>query len=100
MTSGGGNRTENDLAGTRHSALPPSLPPRLIRREAAAEYVGVSPSKFDRMVEDGRMPKPRIADRCRLYCVRELDAACDRLPHVGGETDDTSWDDLLDGAPA
>ena len=40
-------------------ALPPTLAPRLISREAAAAYVNVSPTAFDEMVKDGTMPKPR-----------------------------------------
>jgi predicted DNA-binding transcriptional regulator AlpA len=36
--------------------LPPSLPPRGLSRVYAAAYIGVSPSKFDEMVADKRMP--------------------------------------------
>ncbi|MTK63091.1 MAG: hypothetical protein F8N15_00750 [Methanobacterium sp.] len=38
--------------------LPPSLAPRGLSRVQAAAYIGVSPSLFDQMVADGRMPKP------------------------------------------
>jgi predicted DNA-binding transcriptional regulator AlpA len=41
----------------------------------AAEYVGVSPTTFDRMVKDGLMPQPiRIYGRT-VWDVRKLDAA-------------------------
>jgi hypothetical protein len=37
---------------TRQVALPPTLAPRLINREAAAAYVCVSPNTFDEMVKE------------------------------------------------
>jgi predicted DNA-binding transcriptional regulator AlpA len=43
----------------RGDILPTSLPPRGLRREEAAAYIGVSPSTFDKMVADGRMPIPK-----------------------------------------
>lgn len=64
----------------RHNALPPSLPPRGLRREAAAAYVGISPRKFDEMVCDGRMPEAKRIDSARVWDIRQLDAAFDRLP--------------------
>ena len=68
----------------RQTALPPSLPPRLIAREASAAYVCLSPNTFDNLVERGLMPKPRIlGDKRRAWDVRELDAAADALPHEG-----------------
>jgi predicted DNA-binding transcriptional regulator AlpA len=70
----------------RQTALPPSLAPRLIGREAAAAYVCVSPNTFDRMVELGLMPKPRILVGSRkAWDMRELDAAIDALRHDGEE---------------
>jgi predicted DNA-binding transcriptional regulator AlpA len=78
----------------KQSALPFNLPPRLILREAAAAYVSVSPAMFDELVKSGRMPKPRRITYRRVgWVVRELDAAVDLLPTVGGDTEDTSWDD-------
>jgi excisionase family DNA binding protein len=56
----------------RSGSLPLSLPPRGLSRVQAAEYIGVSPSTFDKMVADGQMPTPRkmrgrvIWDRKRL----------------------------------
>jgi predicted DNA-binding transcriptional regulator AlpA len=77
----------------RQSALPPTLPPRLISRDAAAEYVGVSPNTFDVMRGDGRMPPPRRLTVGRLaWDVRELDLAIDRLP-IEGEADATEHAD-------
>ena len=50
----------------RHAALPPTLPPRLISREAAAAYLSVAPGTFDKMVEVGRMPR---AKRLWVQCL-------------------------------
>ena len=47
----------------RQNALPPTLPPRLIGRDAAAAYVNVSPTTFDEMVRDRRMPRPKRLGR-------------------------------------
>lgn len=82
----------------RHDALPPSLPPRGLCREAAAQYVGVSHSKFDQMVGNGRMPKAIRIDGRNVWDRNELDRAFDVLSgriepaHAGG-----SWDDYLSG---
>jgi predicted DNA-binding transcriptional regulator AlpA len=70
----------------KQAALPPTLPPRLVGREAAAAYVCVSPNTFDQMIERKLMPRPRIlGDKRRAWDVRELDAAADALPHDGEE---------------
>jgi predicted DNA-binding transcriptional regulator AlpA len=80
----------------RFSALPPSLAPRLILREAAAAYVSVSPNTFDLLVRDGTMPKPRrLTGRRKAWDTRELDLAIDCLPRDGddGAADET-WGDI------
>jgi predicted DNA-binding transcriptional regulator AlpA len=60
----------------RQNALPPTLAPRLISREAAAAYICVSPNTFDAMVRDGRMPRPRLLTPGRKpWDVRLLDQA-------------------------
>ncbi|MEE1658346.1 XRE family transcriptional regulator [Microvirga sp. CF3062] len=50
-----------------------------MRREEAAHYLGVSPTKFDQLVADGRMPQPFRLDGCVLWDVRRLDAAIDLI---------------------
>jgi predicted DNA-binding transcriptional regulator AlpA len=55
-------------------------PPRGMRREKAAEYVGVSPSKFDAMVADKRMPSPKQVDGCVIWDRLALDVAFTALP--------------------
>ena len=65
--------------------------PRGLSRVQAAEYIGVSPSLFDEMVNDGRMPRPKVINSRRVWDVRQLDIAFSALPDV-----DTGnpWDQL------
>ncbi len=67
-------------APARRSILPPSLAPRGLSRLESAAYVGVSPTKFDEMVLDGRMPQPKVIDSRRVWDVRALDRSFDALP--------------------
>ena len=56
--------------------------PRGMDRVAAAKYIGASPTTFDRMVNDGRLPQPRRVSLKRfVWDRRELDRAFDKLPH-------------------
>jgi len=74
--------------------MPDRLLPRPVplglSREEAAEYVGISPSKLDAMVADGRMPKPKRIDRRRVFDRLALDAAFAALPDEG-EPADNPW---------
>ena len=70
-------------APTRASPLPAGTLPRGLSRLQAAAYVGVSASLFDEMVDDRRMPNPRMINRRRVWDLRELDDAFDDLPHDG-----------------
>jgi predicted DNA-binding transcriptional regulator AlpA len=71
--------------------LPTPLPRRGLSREQAAAYVGVGLTKFDAMVEDGRMPKPKRVDRRKVWDIRALDLAFDDLP--GDDASETNeWD--------
>ena len=60
--------------------------PRGMRREAAASWVGMSTTKFDEMVKDGRMPKPKRVDGCVVWDRYRLDAAFEALPDDGAES--------------
>ena len=65
----------------RRSVLPSSLPPRGLSRVEAAEYIGVSATKFDQMVVDGRMPKPKRIDGRVVWDRLQLDMAFAALPN-------------------
>lgn len=65
---------------------------RGFNRIEAATYIGVSPTKFDQLVADGRMPKAKRIDGRKVWDVRELDPAFEELGSI-----DTSWDDVREG---
>lgn len=56
-----------------------AVQPRGLRREMAALYVGVSPSKFDAWVSEGLMPQARRIGGVALWDREALDAALDDL---------------------
>jgi predicted DNA-binding transcriptional regulator AlpA len=68
----------------------PSIVPRGLSRAEAACYVGVSPSLFDAMVKDGRMPSPKRINSRTVWDRKRLDEAFDALP---GGNSDNPWDD-------
>lgn len=70
--------------------LPLSLPPRGLTREQAAAYIGVSPSLFDEMVRDGRMPKPKRFNARTVWDKQRLDLAFDAID--GDGTGENPWD--------
>lgn len=81
--------------GIQRQILPASLAPRGLRREWAAAYVGVSPTKFDEMVADGRMPKPKRIDGRVLWDIRRVDSAFEALPD---EAETNEWDALCNSS--
>lgn len=64
---------------------PAPIEPRGLQREIAARYVGVSATKFDELVADGRMPTARRIDGRKVWDRRELDDCFDALPHEASE---------------
>ena len=46
-------------------------------------YLGITPSKFGELANDGRMPRPRMIDCRKVWDVYELDMAFDELPSRG-----------------
>ena len=59
-----------------------SYAPRGMSRDEAARYVGVGTTKFDEMVVDGRMPKPKKIDGRVVWDRLRVDAAFTDLPDV------------------
>ncbi len=66
------------------------LPPRGLSREEAARYIGTGTTKFDEMVKDGRMPKPKRVDSRKIWDICRLDAAFEELP---SDDDANPWDE-------
>jgi predicted DNA-binding transcriptional regulator AlpA len=74
------------------SCLPPSLAPRGLSRVQAAEYIGVGVTKFDEMVGDRRMPKPKRIDGRNVWDRIQLDEAFAALDDGVGRKNE--WDGL------
>jgi hypothetical protein len=76
----------------------PQLCPRGLSRDQSAAYVGVGVTKFNEMVEDGRMPKPKHVDGRVIWDRYLLDQSFEQLDT--DDTDDTTkarlaWEDRL-----
>jgi len=54
--------------------------PRGLRRAAAPDWVGMSPTKFDELVRDGLPPRGKLVRGCRVWDRYELDTAFENLP--------------------
>ena len=65
------------------AADPIAYTPRGLSRDEAARYIGVGSTKFDEMVSDGRMPRPKRVDSRTLWDRVALDLAFTDLPDAG-----------------
>ncbi|RVK16258.1 hypothetical protein CN138_10480 [Sinorhizobium meliloti] len=70
-----------------------SYPPRGLSREDAARYVGVGATKFDQMVSDRLMPRPKKVGGRVIWDRLAIDAAFSDLPEEGSNR----IDDILSG---
>jgi len=60
--------------------------PRCMSRTTASAYLDMSPSHFDRLVQEGVMPKPRVVGKKKvLWDAAELDLAIKNLPKQDDE---------------
>jgi len=73
----------------RVNVLPVGAMPRGLNRVMAAQWIGVCPTKFDEMVKDGRMPKPKRVDGRKIWDLIAVNVAFDLLP---GEDETNPWD--------
>ena len=67
-----------------------------LSRDEASEYVGVSAGTFDRMVADGRMPRPKPINARKVWSRLSIEKAFARLPEDG--QDAAAFDDWSDCA--
>jgi predicted DNA-binding transcriptional regulator AlpA len=70
-----------------------TIVPRGLSREQSARYIGISPSLFDQLVKDGRMPKPKRINARTVWDRRKLDEAFDMLDDGSAVCD--PWDEIL-----
>lgn len=78
----------------RDFVLPPSLPPRGLSRVVAAAYIGVSVTLFDRMIENGLMPKPKRIWGRVVWDRLALDNAFAAIPNGDDKADRNFWDEV------
>lgn len=81
------------------TTLPNSLPPRGLSRKQAAEYLGVSPSHLDKLVNDRIIPPAKRLGGRVVWDLRQLDKAFDALDSDVWRNDDATdrngWDRSL-----
>lgn len=78
-------------------ADPIAYPPRGMSRDEAARYVGVGTTKFDEMVADGRMPKPKKIDGRVIWDRLRVEAAFTDLPDLADENAANPLDRMFNG---
>ncbi|WAC48845.1 hypothetical protein OVA03_02655 [Asticcacaulis sp. SL142] len=66
---------------------------RGLSREEAAGYIGVSPSTFDKLVAEGKMPIPKRISTRKIWDVRALDLAFDGLDAESTDAENL-WDNI------
>lgn len=76
---------------TRAHILPRSLPPIGLSRLEAAAYIAISPSKFDELVRDGLMPKPKKIGARRVWDRTKLERFFAALPGDDGDAEMDEW---------
>lgn len=81
----------NTMKRGSENPLPLSLPPRGLSREQAAAYVGVSPSLFDMLIKDGRMPGPKRINSRVVWDRLKLDVAFEALADTDASNADDEW---------
>src|SRR5258705_12993215 len=82
-------RLRGNLVAREHG-LPSGIPPRLLSRDAAAHYVGLSATAFNMEFAAGTFPAPFRLKRVRrnLWDAKALDAALDRDASPEGAAND------------
>ena len=56
-----------------------SAPRRGLRRHEAAQYLGVSPSLFDQLIVERKMPKAIKIRACSVWDVHDLDVSFEAM---------------------
>lgn len=80
---------------TKQPTLPGTLEPRGLSRVGASLYIGISATKFDQLVNEGRMPGPKRIDGRKVWDRKALDEAFWALPEEGSVAEENPWDQPL-----
>jgi hypothetical protein len=79
------NISTDQTASARSTPL--AFMPRGLRRGAAAAYLGISPSHFDKQRGEGAIPPPKPLFGVMLYDRLDLDALFDGVPAANDNGD-------------
>ncbi|WP_409568012.1 hypothetical protein [Methylobacterium sp. E-025] len=74
----------------------PAFAPRGLSRMESARHVGVSPSLFDEMVRDGRMPQPKQINARVLWDRVKLEVFFEALPERQSANAEADGDTFAD----
>lgn len=77
-------------------ALPSGALPLGLNIYQAAEFIGVSTTKYREMVNDGRMPKPIFIDGRRVWDRCKVENAFEALSDDGSDGATNPWDQAID----
>ncbi len=77
-----------ELRSPRAEMPKPFVQPRGLSRVAAATYIGISPTTFDGMVREGRMPPPKRINARTVWDIRQIDEAFTALQSDGYDDSD------------
>jgi len=92
--SNGGDATAGIERGSSRRVAAISLPSaRLLSRNQAAGYCGISPGHFDRMVAEGILPSARRLGGRVVWDRVALDVAIDSLMCEDSGNEPNPWDD-------
>jgi hypothetical protein len=84
-----GTMANHSIAADRHG-----ITPRGLRREQAAFYIGISPSKFDSERKAGKIPPPKPLFGVMVYDRHELDVLFDGAAPIIAANDNNEWDSV------
>jgi predicted DNA-binding transcriptional regulator AlpA len=74
-----------------NNLVPLHLAPRGLSREEAAAYVGISPSLFDTLVKERRMPGPKRINSRVVWDRLKLDIAFDAILDADEASREDEW---------
>lgn len=71
-----------------------AYPPLGMSRIEAAHYVGVSPTMYDTLVRDGRMPQPKVVNSRVIWDRRKIEVFFSALPdRAANPAEQDGWGD-------
>jgi predicted DNA-binding transcriptional regulator AlpA len=88
-----GRKTAHQTRQFDTAAAEIGVVPRGLSREQSARYIGISPSLFDQLVKDGRMPQPKRINARTVWDRKKIDEAFDALDDDSAVSD--PWDVIL-----